>query len=387
MCPFSRHFRRAPGKPMFLDFYRLRVQPFGVSPDPRFLYLSASHGEALASLYCGIESNRGFLALIAPPGLGKTTLLHRLLEQVRDTSRTVFLFNTQCDSREFFRSLLLDLGIASPALDLVQMHAQINRVLLEEHRAGRCFLLVIDEAQNLHESVLETVRLLSNFETPTSKLLQIILSGQPQLAEVLARPTLSQLRQRVSILTRLQPFTPDETASYIEHRLRVAGYSGGRLFSPGALEIIAAHSRGIPRNINNLCFNALLIGCALKRTRIDGEVLREVIADVEVNSLLPSGPAAGLSPAPAPATAREPSVPAKTRIVIGRNLFRAAAAVTVLILVSLLATLWWTSDGGSLGFRTARADRRAQAAQEPVTVPSAGTTAASAPPGTSRVAQ
>jgi len=372
---------------MFLDFYGLRTQPFGASPDPRFLYLSASHREALASLYCGIESNRGFLALIAPPGLGKTTLLHRLLEQVRDTSRTVFLFNTQCDSREFFRSLLLDLGIVSPALELVQMHAQLNRVLLEEFRAGRRFLLVIDEAQNLHESVLETVRLLSNFETPTAKLLQIILSGQPQLAEILSRPSLAQFRQRVSILTRLQPFTPDETASYIEHRLRVAGYSGGRLFSPGALEIIAEHSRGIPRNINNLCFNALSIGCALKRTRIDGEVLREVIADLDVNSLLPSAPAAGLPSAPAPATAREPFVPAKTRIVIGRNLFRAAAAVTVLILVSLLATLWWTSNGGSVGFRTARADRRAQPAQEPVFVPPVESSVASAPPGAPRVGQ
>ena len=372
---------------MFLDFYGLRVQPFGASPDPRFLYLSASHREALASLYCGIESNRGFLALIAPPGLGKTTLLYRLLEHVRDTSRTVFLFNTQCDSREFFRSLLLEVGIVSPALDLVQMHAQLNRVLLEEHRAGRRFLLVIDEAQNLHECVLETVRLLSNFETPTAKLLQIILSGQPQLAEILSRPSLAQLRQRVSILTRLQPFTPDEIAFYIEHRLRLAGYSRGRLFSPGALELIAAHSRGIPRNINNLCFNALLIGCALKRTRIDGEVLSEVIADLDVNSMHPPAPATSLLPAPVVAAAEKPFVLAMTRIVIGRNLFRAATAVTVLILVSLLATLWWTSDGGSVGFRTAKADRRAQAAQEPVTVPSAGTTAASAPPDASRVAQ
>ena len=372
---------------MFLDFYGLRTQPFGVSPDPRFLYLSASHREALASLYCGTESGRGFLALIAPPGLGKTTLLYRLLEHVRDTARTVFLFNTQCDSREFLRFLLLDLGIESPAQDLAQMHDQLNRVLLEECRAGRRFLLVIDEAQNLHESVLETVRLLSNFETPTAKLLQIILSGPPQLAEVLARPTLSQLRQRVSILTRLQPFTPDETASYIEHRLCVAGYSGGCLFSPGALEVIAEHSQGIPRNINNLCFSALSIGGALKRTTIDQDVLREVIADLDVNSMHPPAPATSLLPAPVVVAAEKPFVLAMTRIVIGRNLFRIAAAVTVLILVALLSTIGWTLNGRWVGSRTTKGDQPSRAVQEPVTVPSAGTTAASAPPGASRVAQ
>ena len=347
---------------MFLNFYHLRVQPFGVSPDPQFLYLSESHREALASLYSGIQSGHAFLALIAPPGMGKTTLLHRLLEHLRHTARTVFLFDTQCDSREFLRSLLLDLGIASPASDLAELHDQLQRDLLEEHCAGRRVLLVIDEAQNLPEPVLETVRLLSNFETPSAKLLQIILSGQPQLAEVLSRPSLSQLRQRISTFACLQPFTPGQTTAYIRHRLCTAGYSGPRLFTPGALELIARHSHGIPRNINNLCSGALSIACALQRTSIDHQIIREVIADLKVESLHPPALAPTPSSAFVPAATAESLAPAMTRIVIARSLFRTAVAATVLIVLSLLATIGWTLNGGRLAPNSTRAASSPQSA-------------------------
>ena len=192
---------------MFLDFYGLREQPFGVTPDPRFLYLSPAHREALASLYYGVEAERGFLALIAKPGLGKTTLLFHLLEKLRRNARTVFLFQTQCNSREFMRFLLAELGVEGPDQDFVHLHEQFNKMLLAESRAGRRFIVVIDEAQNLDASVLETVRLLSDFETPQAKLLQIILSGQPELADKLASPHLAQLRQRVSMLNRLVPLS------------------------------------------------------------------------------------------------------------------------------------------------------------------------------------
>ena len=149
---------------MFLDFYHLREQPFGVTPDPRYLYLSRTHREALASLFYGVEMGRGFLALIAQPGMGKTTVLFRLLERLRKSTYTAFLFQTQCDSQEFLRSLVADMGIDSQGHDLVQMREELNEALIRLKRADRRFVLVIDEAQNLEDSVLETVRLLSDFE-------------------------------------------------------------------------------------------------------------------------------------------------------------------------------------------------------------------------------
>jgi general secretion pathway protein A len=270
---------------MFLDYYKLKEQPFGVTPDPRYLYLSQTHREALASLYYGVEAGRGFLALIAEPGMGKTTLLFQLMERVRKSANFAFLFQTQCDSREFLRYLLADIGIDSQGHDLVEMHEQLNDALMRLKRAGMGFVLVIDEAQNLDESVLETVRLLSDFETPSSKLMQIILSGQPQLAVKLARPALAQLRQRIAILSRLEPFSPAETEQYIGYRLGVAGYGGGPLFTSEATAIIAARSGGIPRNINNLCFNALSLGCALGRKKVDGKIIQEVIEDLDVEPL------------------------------------------------------------------------------------------------------
>ncbi len=268
---------------MFLDFYGLREQPFGVTPDPRFLYLSPAHREALASLYYGVESERGFLALIAKPGLGKTTLLFHLLEKFRQNARTVFLFQTQCNSREFMRFLLAELGVETPDQDFVRLHEQFNKMLLEESRAGRRFIVVIDEAQNLDASVLETVRLLSDFETPQAKLLQIILSGQPELADKLASSHLAQLRQRVSLLNHLVPLSVDESGRYIEHRLHVAGYSGEPLFAPQALKAIARFTEGVPRNINNCCFNVLSLGFALGQKVVDLAMVEEVIHDLDIS--------------------------------------------------------------------------------------------------------
>ena len=270
---------------MFLEYYGLREQPFGVTPDPRFLYFGATHREALASLFYGIESGCGFLALIAPPGMGKTTLLFHLLEKLRGSAQTVFLFQTQCGSREMFRHVLNDLGIDSGEQDLAAMHESLNSVLLTNARKGRRVVLVIDEAQNLRDSVLETVRLLSDFETPQSKLLQIVLSGQPQLADKLSQPGLTQLRQRISVIGRLNPFTRVETMVYLEYRLCKAGYSGPALFSYDAIDMIAANSKGIPRTINNLCFNALTLGFAKRQKQIDAATVCEVMADLDLEGL------------------------------------------------------------------------------------------------------
>src|ERR1700728_4396672 len=278
---------------MLLKFFGLKEHPFGVTPDPRYLYLSPGPREALASLFYGIESERGFLALIAPPGMGKTTLLFHMLEKFRSSARTAFLFQTQCNSREFMRFLLAELGYESDGHDFVRMHEEFNRRLLQEVRAGNRFIVVIDEAQNLEPSVLETVRLLSDFETPRAKLMHIILAGQPELADKLASPGLAQLRQRVSIVHGLQPLNAPEIKNYIEHRLRIAGYEGEPLFSPGVYDDIARFTEGIPRNINNFCFNALSLACALQKKIVDSETVREVIADLDISKLtsdVPSDP-------------------------------------------------------------------------------------------------
>jgi len=182
---------------MFLEYYGLIEQPFGVTPDPRFLHMGAKHREALASLVYGTDTNRGFLALIAQPGMGKTSLLYQYLEGLRNKSRAAFIFQTDCDSEDFIRHILVDLSLDPAGKDLPTMHGMLNEVLLAEMRAGRRFILVIDEAQNLDERVLESVRLLSNFETPWMKLMQIVIAGQPQLAERLTRPSMAQLRQRI----------------------------------------------------------------------------------------------------------------------------------------------------------------------------------------------
>lgn len=270
---------------MLLDYYKLAEQPFGVTPDSRFLFLGPMHREALASLVYGTESNRGFLALIAKPGMGKTSLLYHYLSYLRGKARTAFVFRTDCNSREFIRHLLLDLGVDAAGLDLPGMHDALNRLLTEEMRAGRRFVLVIDEAQNLDEKVLESVRLLSNFETPWVKLMQIVLAGQPQLADRLASHSMAQLRQRISMVIRIEPFGHEDVNAYINHRLWVAGCERPGVFTVGARKLIAEHSQGIPRNINNLCFNAMSLGCALKRKTIDRDIVTEVIADLDLEPL------------------------------------------------------------------------------------------------------
>jgi type II secretory pathway predicted ATPase ExeA len=265
--------------------FNLAEEPFGVTPDPRFLYMGQQHREAMASLAYGTESNRGFLALIAKPGMGKTTLLYHYLEWLRGKARTAYVFRTDCDSRELIRHILLDLGVDTSNNDLPTMHDSLNKVLIEEMNRGRRFVLVIDEAQNLDEQTLESVRLLSNFETPWKKLMQIVIAGQPGLAEKLGRPSMTQLRQRISMVMRLEPLNHEETSAYIDHRLWVAGCEDARLFTPGARVAIAEYSRGIPRNINNLCFNAMSLACALKRNAIDREIVRDVLADLDIEGL------------------------------------------------------------------------------------------------------
>ena len=268
------------------DWYNLREQPFGVTPDYRFLFQSATHREALGSLVYGLASGCGFVGLIARPGMGKTMLLFDVLSRIRKQSKVVSLFQTMGAPMDCMKAILVDLGVRDTSGTLYDLQSRLNEVLAVESRSGKRLVIVFDEAQNLDHSVLEFVRMLSNFETPQEKLIQVVLTGQPELAVKLASPELLQLRQRISILASLRPFSAEETGLYIDYRLRIAGYlQNESLFTAEALELIAHCSQGIPRNINNLCFNALSLGCALKRKQIGANIIREVILDLDLTPL------------------------------------------------------------------------------------------------------
>jgi type II secretory pathway predicted ATPase ExeA len=264
----------------FLDHFGLNEQPFGVTPDPHFLFLGSKHRQALAALNYGTKSNRGFVALIAKPGMGKTSLLFQYLESQRDKARTAFVFQTDGNATDFMRYLLTDLNLDAVGKDLAEMRSMLNDVLIQEMNAGRRFILIIDEAQNFDEKVLESIRLLSNFETPWAKLMQIVMAGQTQLAECLGRTSMTQLRQRISLFIKLEPFTSEETEAYIGHRLKIAGYQGEHLFTAGALRKIAESSNGTPRMINNICFAAMSLAWMLKRNTIDRDTVTDVLDDL-----------------------------------------------------------------------------------------------------------
>ncbi len=325
---------------MFLEHFHLKEQPFGVTPDPRFLCLGPSHREAIASLLYGITSGRGFMALIAEPGMGKTTLLFELLKSLGNSATTVFLFQTQCSPEDFLRNILADLGINHRGANLAEMQLRLNEAVLVESEAGRRLVVAIDEAQNLEKPVLELLRMLSNFETPREKLMQIILTGQPQLATKLSSPDLIQLRQRISIFGRLKNLSAAEVDEYIDHRLRVAGYeSKTPLFTARARAMIASYSRGIPRNINNICFNALSLACALKKTTINSSIIEEVLTDLDLGTL------EAQAPAPAAETSQE-----RTPKLIAAEPLRAPAWLGVAAAVLLLALpiLYGSQNGWKL---------------------------------------
>jgi general secretion pathway protein A len=333
---------------MYLEHYKLAEQPFGVTPDPRYLYLSPTHREAMASVFYGVSVNRGFTALVAKPGMGKTTILFDLLRKLKSSDRTVFLFQSQCGPRGLLRALLADLGIEDDGKDFLRMNSKLNEFLLRESNEGRRLIVVIDEAQNLSEPVLEVVRMLSNFETSREKLMHIILSGQPQLAEKLSSPGLIQLRQRISIIARLEPFDVEQTRHYVNHRLSVAGYEeNSSLFTDKAITLIARHSEGIPRTINNLCFNALSLGYAMKQQRIDEKVILEVLNDLDLSNLGDHAPTASPDFQAAPARLLPPpamaAAPAETTPTMSRSSLRRA-----MIFAGMAALLIWPAFRVSL---------------------------------------
>jgi general secretion pathway protein A len=319
---------------MLQRYFGFNGDPFGATPDPRCLYYSNTHREALASLKYGFYSNRGFTALIAPPEMGKTTLLFRFLTDIRESARSVFLFDidAQCQPQELVGYILRDIGI-TPGRSSAEVHEQLDGVLLTESRAGRRFVVVIDEAQNLSDAALEKVRLLTNFETPRAKLMQIVLAGQPQLSEKLMQPSMVQLRQRISTVCRLDPFSPEETRAYIDQRLKLVDYDGKPLFTKEAIDLITEASGGIPRTINNLCFNALSLCCALKSKQVDGRMVADAVADLE---LIPRSKVT-LAPPPAVATERLYELGQRKQVTGSARFW--AAAVAVLLVASVLGVI------------------------------------------------
>jgi putative secretion ATPase (PEP-CTERM system associated) len=294
---------------MYERFYQLRERPFALSPDPEYLYPSRVHREALDYLRYGLESHAGFVVITGEIGSGKTTLLQTLLRGLDSQTTVARIVNTLLEPRELIETIMIDFGLEASNRSKPLMLRDLAQYLVDQRLAGRLVLLVIDEAQNLSVAALEELRMLSNLETEKSKLLQIVLVGQPNLRDTLATPQLEQLRQRITVSYHLLPLDPAETANYINHRLRRAAV-GAPLEFPGAVtDIIHARSRGVPRIINVICDAALVFGYAEERRQIDLPLMREVLAELETTGvLLPdSARLAGDSAAAAPDRRPEPS--------------------------------------------------------------------------------
>jgi general secretion pathway protein A len=267
---------------MYLTFFGLNEKPFAITPDPRYLYLSERHAEALAHLLYGVNEAGGFVQLTGEVGTGKTTIVRSLLAQTPKNAEIALILNPKMTAPEFLLTICEELGIGVPdsALDSRKDLVDIlSGYLLRAHAAGRRVVLVVDEAQNLSPEVLEQVRLLTNLETNTQKLLQIILIGQPELRELLARTELRQLAQRITGRYHLNPLSHDETIAYVRHRLRVAGATSD-IFSPGALNAVFRLSQGVPRVINVICDRSLLGAYSLDRHRVTGALVRNAAAEV-----------------------------------------------------------------------------------------------------------
>ena len=268
---------------MYQRFYGFTEMPFNITPDPRFLYLSPTHQEALQHLKFGVQERKGFIALIGEVGCGKTTICRRFLNEL-DPARfdTALILNPRVTETQMLKAILTELGETKLARSQSDLVAQMNRVLLERINRGRDIVLIIDEAQNLSFDVLEQIRLLSNLETDKQKLLQIVLMGQPELKEILAREELRQLRQRILVHYELHPLSLADTRHYIQHRLTLAGGSGRPTFTTWALRAIHRASKGIPRVVNNLCDKSMLAAFIHESDEVNYWHVRRAIRDLSM---------------------------------------------------------------------------------------------------------
>ena len=298
---------------MYCDFFGFTEKPFDVTPDPRFLFLTPSHREALASLIYGIHERRGFIAIVGEVGTGKTTLLNSVLRQIEKEVelRVGVIFNTDLDFNSMLAMALVDLKIAKPGerLSKANLLHRLNEFAIRQLSRGGNVVLMVDEAQNLDATAMENLRLLSNLETYRTKLIQIVLSGQPELDIKLSKPGLRQLNQRISLKRYIIPLREKETYDYIQHRLTIAGYSGPTLFDTPGQELIWEYSKGVPRKINILCDNALLIGYGLQQKTIEATMIEEAIRDLTVSLFVSTDdvPAVEAEPEVTPREAPVPS--------------------------------------------------------------------------------
>jgi type II secretory pathway predicted ATPase ExeA len=268
---------------MYKKFFGLQANPFNVNPDPRYLFLTKYTEEALACLTYGIQSRKGFVLLTGEVGTGKTTLINKLLSWLRQQRvATAFVFNSMMDVPQFLDYMMTDFGIPSSSREKSQIVLHFNNWLLERYRAGENAVLIIDEAQNLSDEVLEEIRLMTNLETFTEKLLQIVLVGQPELDDKLRRPQLRQLRQRVMLRAKTQPLLAQETSAYIAQRLRIAGSNGQEIFTPEALSAIHRYAHGIPRVVNLICEHCLIKAFADQQRVVTGDGVKAVARDFEL---------------------------------------------------------------------------------------------------------
>jgi general secretion pathway protein A len=267
---------------MYQEFYGLKSRPFDLTPNPRYLLLTAKHREALSTLQYAISSHKGVTLLVGEAGTGKTTLIHAALE-TRSDSLSVFLSNPALTRTEFFEFLVDGFSLpAEAASSKTRCLSALTRVLTERQAAGSMAALIIDEAQCLPDELLEEVRLLANIETPEEKLLSIILVGQPELADRLNQPSQRQIKQRVGLRSTLCPLDEAETAAYIATRVQVAGGAVEHVFTPDAIAAIYQNAGGIPRTISVICDNALVTGFALDWRPVDRDVVLEVCRDLDL---------------------------------------------------------------------------------------------------------
>jgi general secretion pathway protein A len=282
---------------MYKDFFGLRANPFNVNPDPRYLFLTRHTEEALACLTYGIQSRKGFVLLTGEVGTGKTTLINKLLEWLRlQQVATAFVFNSRLNTTQFLDYMMADFGIPCDSKAKSQILLRLYNWLLDRYRAGETAVLIVDEAQNLTDEVLEEIRMLTNLETFTEKLLQIVLVGQPELEQKLKQPQLRQLRQRLTLRARTHPLSFEETKAYVQQRLRIAGSNGQAIFDPDSLAAIHRYSSGIPRVINLLCEHCLVSAFVDQQKVIGAGVVDAVASDFDLSNSVAAGAMTGVTP-------------------------------------------------------------------------------------------
>ncbi len=281
---------------MYKSFFGLKENPFNVNPDPRYLFHTKEIEEALSALMYGVQNRKGFITLTGEVGTGKTTLINRLVDWLHQRRvRTAFLFNSRMNTNQLFDFILADFGITCESSTKSQQLTRLNQWLLERYRAGETTVLIVDEAQNLTYAVLEEIRLLTNLETSTEKLLQIVLSGQQELEDKLKLPQLRQLRQRIMLRCKTVPLTKEQTHDYIAERLRIAGASGELIFSPKTVETIHVYSMGIPRVVNLLCEHALINAYVEQQRPISPKIVEDVAHEFQLDEVEPTAPAGSTS--------------------------------------------------------------------------------------------